>query len=153
MSILNGDIQRNHFTSQPPTMDTVPDIAPVTQQDGDMSATANNSDGNNRARFPSLCSFPHAHHVLVREIETLERTLVDERRARRDQDIMYTTLIVGIAEWALSRLEMDYQFRLNDGRHIPIDHGMRVLMLIHAGIEGMRSSDWVCGIPLSDIQV
>lgn len=101
-------------------MDNTSGTSPVTQGTGDMSGTAGNCNENIRSTTPSLCAFPHAHHVLVSEIEMLERALVDERRVRRDQDIRYTTLIVNIAEWALSRLESDYQFRVNDGKLIPV---------------------------------
>lgn len=96
-------------------MDTVLTSSSLSHQTNHAPGVASHHDENNRTRASAACAFPYAHHNLVREIEILERTLIDERRMRRQLDIRYTTLILDIAVWALSRLEMDYQFRVNNG--------------------------------------
>lgn len=79
------------------------------------SGTTAGTNGDEQMTAPPSCMFPHHHNILVRNLATLERALVNERRMRRELDMGYTTLIVDIATWTLARLELDYQFRVNNG--------------------------------------
>lgn len=97
-------------------MDTTPETSTLPRQASEASGATDNSSAKSHMRGAVVCAFPYSHQILVRELEGMERALVDERRMRREQDIRYTTLIMDIAVWALSRLETDYQFRVNNGK-------------------------------------
>lgn len=80
------------------------------------SYTTTDSSEDGQRIVPPSCMFPQHHNSLIRNLDALERALVDERRRRRELDMGYTTLIVDIAVWTLTRLEADYQFRVNNSK-------------------------------------
>lgn len=99
-------------------MDTSLGTSPASHQTNATPNARSNRDENSQARSINVCAFPYSHQNLVREIEALERALVDERSVRRQQEFRFTLLMVDVAVWALSRLETDYQIRVNNGESV-----------------------------------
>ncbi|MFN0219621.1 MAG: peptide chain release factor 2 [Hyphomicrobium sp.] len=107
---------------------------------------------NAKAEDPSLWNDPGAAQKVMRQRQSLERTVTDLKKLERDLDDALTLIELGEAEndtasvsegeMALKRLDAEAQRRSVEALLSGEADGMNTYLEVHAGAGGTESQDW-----------
>jgi peptide chain release factor 2 len=107
---------------------------------------------NAKAEDPSLWNDPRAAQKVMRQRQSLERTVTDLKKLERDLDDALTLIELGDAEndaasvsegeMALKRLDVEAQRRSVEALLSGEADGMNTYLEVHAGAGGTESQDW-----------